>query len=102
MAEMSGDGTARPSADDVAAAELAADVRLVEQWREQPDVRHDVVVVLVTAGQDVLEVPGFPELEAVPFQEGVFTATLAGRDLLRLASRPEVAEITPDEGVSAL
>lgn len=71
-------------------------------WGEQPDETHEVVVVLAPESEDVApDSLGLSSFEPIPYQPGMYKASMCGADLLRLAARPEIAEIAPDEEVTA-
>lgn len=74
---------------------------LLEQWGDQPDASHDVVILVGVdeLSSDVLGVDG---LEPIPYQPGMFKASMSGADLLSLAANPSVEDIIPDEDVTAL
>ena len=70
---------------------------------DQPDVLHAVVIVLTLGSEDTSpESLGLMDFEPIPYQNGMFKATMTGADLLRLAELPVVAEITLDEEATAL
>ncbi len=74
-----------------------------DQWTDQPELPHDVVIVLAPGSEDVApDSLGLTDFEAIPYQRGMFKATMTGADLTRLAQRSEVEGITPDDEVTAL
>jgi hypothetical protein len=76
---------------------------LLKLWAENPDGANDVVIVLTSASEDASPVAlGMVDYEPIPFQPGMFKASMTGAALLLLAEREEVEDITPDEEATAL
>lgn len=76
---------------------------LVRMCAERPDLPRDAVVVLAAGSEDVPpESLGLTNYAAIPYQPGMFKATMTGAALLRLAQRPEVEAISPDDEVTAI
>lgn len=85
------------------ASVASVDETLRKLWGDQPDEPHDVVIVLAGGSEEATpESLGLKSYEAIPYQPGMFKASMCGTDLLSLAARAEVEEIVPDEDVSAL
>ncbi|MDX2344588.1 MAG: hypothetical protein QNL12_13065 [Acidimicrobiia bacterium] len=85
------------------AASSNANQALLELWNEQPDDHHDVVVILTPASEDIEPMSlGMKSFEPIPYQPGMFRATMCGADLLALVDRPEVEAVVPDDEVGAL
>jgi len=82
---------------------VAVNQGLQRLLRDQPDVLHAVVIVLALGSEDTSpDSLGLTDCEPIPYQNGMFKATMTGADLLRLAEFTEVEEITLDEEVTAL
>ena len=77
------------------------DQALMEKWREHPDVSHDVVIVM-RLDSESMPAEMQERVEPIPYQTGMFKATLTGAELLELAVHPGVEDIAPDEEVQAL
>ncbi|MEA2000848.1 MAG: hypothetical protein U9N84_03035 [Actinomycetota bacterium] len=76
---------------------------LLKLWADNPDASNDVVIVLAHDSEDTSPVSlGMVGYEPIPFQSGMFKATMTGAALLRLAERKEVEDITPDEEATIL
>jgi len=79
------------------------DDTLKQKWGEQPEASYEVVIVLRPDGETTppaaLDGVG---VEPIPYQPGMFRATLTGAELLSLAERAEIEDISPDEPTQAL
>ena len=75
----------------------------MQVWSEKPDMAWDVVVVLRPGTTKFpAEWLGPDSIEPIPYQTGMFKATLTGAELVALAGLPEIEDIALDEEVQAL